>query len=247
MSIRGFLDLEKENEKKMLRSSQKRNLCFCLSLLLGILGFLVWNSQFDINGASDEYVRDLEPVESHLVINTEEETTADLQEKIVKGMSWHLTYTNKFGDVTNQNYKVTVRGQIVEEGNSMLAIVSSLCLYLAFIFLSTAGTILAVQALSDASRHKYRYTVLSRLGVSSTRLYRTVGKQLLILFGLPVVYPVIITFLCMVSINRLYRIFLENSWIYLLYFLAGLGIFLLVYLIYFIATYVGFKRNIRET
>lgn len=54
MSIRGFLDLEKENEKKMLRSSQKRNLCFCLSLLLGILGFLVWNSQFDINGASDQ-------------------------------------------------------------------------------------------------------------------------------------------------------------------------------------------------
>ena len=247
MSIRGFLDLEKENEKKMLRSSQKRNLCFCLSLLLGILGFLVWNSQFDINGASDQYVRDLEPVESHLVIDTEEETTADLQEKIVKEMSWHLTYTNKFGDVTNQNYKVTVRGQIVEEGNSMLAIVSSLCLYLAFIFLSTAGTILAVQALSDASRHKYRYTVLSRLGVNSTRLYRTVGKQLLILFGLPVVYPVIITFLCMVSINRLYRIFLENSWIYLLYFLAGLGIFLLVYLIYFIATYVGFKRNIQET
>lgn len=195
----------------------------------------------------DQYVRDLEPVESHLVIDTEEETTADLEKKIVEEMSWHLTYTNKFGDVTNQNYKVTVRGQIVEEGNSMLAIVSSLCLYLAFIFLSTAGTILAVQALSDASRHKYRYTVLSRLGVSSTRLYRTVGKQLLILFGLPIVYPVIITFLCMVSINRLYGIFLENSWIYLLYFLTGLGIFLLVYLIYFIATYVGFKRNIQET
>ena len=57
----------------------------------------------------------------------------------------------------------------------------------------------------------------------------------------------IITFLCMSSINRLYGIFLENSWAYLLYFLAGLGIFLLVYLIYFLAAYIGFKRNIQET
>ena len=195
----------------------------------------------------DPYVQDLEPVESHLVIDTEEETTADLNKKLVDEMSWHLTYTDDSGDVANENYKVTVRGQIVEEGNSMLAIVSSLCLYLAFIFLSTAGTILAVQALSDSSRHKYRYTVLSRLGVSSTGLCRTVGRQLLTLFGLPVVYPVIITFLCMSSINRLYGIFLESSWAYLLYFLAGLGIFLLVYLIYFLAAYIGFKRNIQET
>ena len=128
----------------------------------------------------------------------------------------------------------------------MLAIVSSLCLYLAFIFLSTAGTILAVQALSDSSRHKYRYAVLSRLGVSGSSLCRTVGRQLLILFGLPVAYPVLITFLCMFSINRLYSIFLSSRWVYLDYFLAGLGIFLLVYLIYFIATYIGFKRNIQE-
>lgn len=184
----------------------------------------------------DRYVQDLEPAESHLVIDTVEETSADLKKKITDEMSWHLTYTDESGDTVDQNYKVTVRGQIVEEGNSMLAIVSSLCLYLAFIFLSTAGTILAVQALSDSSRHKYRYTVLSRLGVSGSSLCRTVGRQLLILFGLPVVYPVLITFLCMLSINRLYSIFLSSRWVYLEYFLAGLGIFLLVYLIYFIAT-----------
>ena len=39
---------------------------------------------------------------------------------------------------------------------------------------------------------------------------------------------------------------LESSWVYLLYFLAGLGIFLLVYLVYFAAAYIGFKRNIQE-
>lgn len=421
ISIRGFLDMEKENEKKMLRSAGRRNLFFCISVLLGVLGFLVWNSQFDTNVNSDQsvmywlmlgialfiisiygvsvtagdmlltlvlrkksvkytgdhlfiartfsskvrsmsvtmgtlsmlvvltllslnvsylnqgmsgYTLELEapydvdvfddyedrevlddyisiveedyhieetftfdvckepkmqlfPITGSLGSNTDfdpvislstyntllemkgreavfladdeyiiladrqlvsrfEETSADLAHKLRDEMSWHLIRTDESGEVTDKSYKVSVRGQSVEEGNSLLAIVSSLCLYLAFIFLSTAGAILAVQALSDASRHKYRYTVLSRLGVSDSRLYKTVGKQLLILFGLPVVYPVIITFLCMTSVNRLYSMLLENSRVYLLYFLAGLGIFLLVYLVYFAAAYIGFKRNIQE-
>ena len=421
ISIRGFLDMEKENEKKMLRSAGRRNLFFCISVLLGVLGFLVWNSQFDTNVNSDQsvmywlilgialfiisiygvsvtagdmlltlvlrkksvkytgdhlfiartfsskvrsisvtmgtlsmlvvltllslnvsylnqglsdYTLELEapydvdvyddyedrevlddyisiveedyhieetftfdvckepkmqlfPITGSLGSNTDfdpvislstyntllemkgreavfladdeyniladrqlvsrfEEPSAHLGHKLRDEMYWHLIRTDESGEVTDKSYKVSVRGQSVEEGNSLLAIVSSLCLYLAFIFLSTAGAILAVQALSDASRHKYRYTVLSRLGVSDSRLYKTVGKQLLILFGLPVVYPVIITFLCMTSVNRLYSMLLENSRVYLLYFLAGLGIFLLVYLVYFAAAYIGFKRNIQE-
>ena len=56
ISIRGFLDMEKENEKKMLRSAGRRNLFFCISILLGVLGFLVWNSQFDTNVNSDQSV-----------------------------------------------------------------------------------------------------------------------------------------------------------------------------------------------
>ena len=56
ISIRGFLDMEKENEKKMLRSAGRRNLFFCISVLLGVLGFLVWNSQFDTNVNSDQSV-----------------------------------------------------------------------------------------------------------------------------------------------------------------------------------------------
>ena len=56
ISIRGFLDMEKKNEEKMLRSSRKRNLLFCVSLLLGVLGFLVWNSQFSLDAGSDQSV-----------------------------------------------------------------------------------------------------------------------------------------------------------------------------------------------
>lgn len=193
----------------------------------------------------DQYTKGLETAESNLVVDTIEETSADLEKKIEDEMSWHLVYTDEDGDTVHEFYRFNVRGLVIEETNSMTAMISSLCLYIAFIFLSTVGTILAVQSLSDASKYRYRYTVLNRLGVGAGSLFRTILRQLLILFGLPVIYPVIIVFLCMTSINRVYSLALYDPYIYLLYFLAGLGVFLLVYGIYFAAAFVGFKRNIQ--
>ena len=193
----------------------------------------------------DQYTEGLEIAESNLVVDTVEETSAGLQKRIEDGMRWHLVHTDEDGKTVEEFYRFNVRGLVIEETNSMTAMISSLCLYIAFIFLSTVGTILAVQSLSDASKYRYRYTVLNRLGVSSGSLFRTIFRQLLILFGLPVIYPVIIVFLCMTSINRVYKLALYDPYIYLLYFLAGLGVFLLVYGIYFAAAFVGFKRNIQ--
>lgn len=193
----------------------------------------------------DQYTEGLEIAESNLVVDTVEETSAGLQKRIEDGMRWHLVHTDEDGKTVEEFYRFNVRGLVIEETNSMTAMISSLCLYIAFIFLSTVGTILAVQSLSDASKYRYRYTVLNRLGVSSGSLFRTIFRQLLILFVLPVIYPVIIVFLCMASINRVYKLALYDPYIYLLYFLAGLGVFLLVYGIYFAAAFVGFKRNIQ--
>ena len=193
----------------------------------------------------DQYTEGLEIAESNLVVDTVEETSAGLQKRIEDGMRWHLVHTDEDGKTVEEFYRFNVRGLVIEETNSMTAMISSLCLYIAFIFLSTVGTILAVQSLSDASKYRYRYTVLNRLGVSSGSLFRTIFRQLLILFVLPVIYPVIIVFLCMTSINRVYKLALYDPYIYLLYFLAGLGVFLLVYGIYFAAAFVGFKRNIQ--
>lgn len=143
-------------------------------------------------------------------------------------------------------YRVHTRGSEIEQQNSLTAILSSICLYIAFILISAVGTILAVQALSDSTKYRYRYLTLKRLGVNDKSLFGTIRKQLLILFGVPVIYSIIASFCILFSVNNVYYILLESKFSYLLYFVSGLAIFFLIYGVYWITTYLGFKRNINE-
>ena len=139
-----------------------------------------------------------------------------------------------------------VKGELEEETNTMTMIISTICIYMAFIFIASVGTIIAIQSLSDSNKYKYRYNVLSNLGVKDENIYKTIKKQLLILFGIPVLYPIIINFFLVYSINNVYKIILANNGIYLFYFLGSLGQFLVIYVVYYVATYFSFKRNIKE-
>ena len=152
-------------------------------------------------------------------------------------MEWHLY---------ERLYKISSRGAMIEEQNTMTAMLSSICLYMAFIFIAVVGTILAVQSLSDSTKYKYRYLTLRRLGVNDKNLYKTIRKQLLVLFGLPLIYPVILCFFLVKSINNVYYIFLESKTTYILYYFSGLALFLCIYAVYWIVTYISFKRNINE-
>lgn len=194
----------------------------------------------------DEYVQGLEISEEHLIVDTKEETTAKLEEKIDTELKHLLVVENEDGTTHNEYYRVSVRGTVIEEQNTMTAIIASICLYIAFILISAVGTILAVQSLSDATKYKYRYQTLRRLGVNDKSLFKTIKKQLLILFGIPVVYSVIASFCMLASLNNVYNVLLANEFIYLFYFAGGLAIFFFIYGIYWIATYIGFKRNINE-
>ncbi|GFI38059.1 hypothetical protein IMSAGC015_02248 [Lachnospiraceae bacterium] len=194
----------------------------------------------------DEYVQGLEISEEHLIVDTKEETTAKLEEKIDTELKHLLVVEDEDGTTHNEYYRVSVRGTVIEEQNTMTAIIASICLYIAFILISAVGTILAVQSLSDATKYKYRYQTLRRLGVNDKSLFKTIKKQLLILFGIPVVYSVIASFCMLASLNNVYNVLLANEFIYLFYFAGGLAIFFFIYGIYWIATYIGFKRNINE-
>ncbi len=194
----------------------------------------------------DECVENLEISEKHLVVDTKEETISQLEEKIDTELSHLLTVEDEDGSTHKEYYRVNVRGTAIEQQNSLTAIVASIALYIAFILISAVGTILAVQSLSDATKYKYRYLTLRRLGVNDTSLYKTIRKQLLILFGVPVVYSIIASFCMLTSINNVYQVLLESQYTYLIYFLGSLVIFFFIYGIYWIVTYIGFKRSINE-
>jgi len=152
---------------------------------------------------------------------------------------------NEYGALICYNVaNVEVRGENEAINKGFMTITSFVCFYLALIFTAVVGTILAIQALSDSTKYKYRYQVLSKLGVGNTQLYKTVFKQLIIFFIFPLFYPIIVSFCTISSLNKLFKIALTSNVTYLGYFFLGLFIFLMIYIIYFLVTYFGFKRNI---
>lgn len=195
----------------------------------------------------DNKISNLEIEDSHLVVNTKEDTNAEFKTKIEEKMEDYISYINRNGEKIIEHYKISVRGAFIEETNTMTTMICSICLYMAFIFIASVGTILAIQSLTDSTKYKYRYDVLNRLGIRKEKIYKTIRKQLLVLFGLPIIYPIIISFCLITSINNIYKTLLENDYIYLSYYLGGLAVFLVIYIIYYIATYFEFKRNLKES
>ena len=160
---------------------------------------------------------------------------------------WNSRCTmDNFNKQETLTYRVNVRGAEIEQQKAMVAIVASLFMYIAFILISAVGTILAVQSLSDSTKYKYRYLTLRRLGINDKSLFKTIRKQLLILFCVPAISAILCSFVMMSSLNNVYQQILGDKHLYLMYFGLNLIIFFLIYSIYWIATYIGFKRNINE-
>ncbi len=195
----------------------------------------------------DEAVKDLPSNLNHLIINTKEKTNENLASELSFQLAPDICKkTDKGYDICYYLSNLVVRGQKIATNKGMLTICSFVCFYMAFIFISVAGTILAIQSLSDATKYKYRYTVLKKLGVRKENIRKTILKQLLLFFLFPVIYPIIISFFTIFSMNRIFQISLETNTTYFTYFIINLFLFIIIYFIYFLATYFGYKKNIDE-
>lgn len=152
------------------------------------------------------------------------------------------------GEEQNYNIEISLanvqtKGERMSQTKSFYTIMSFLAFYVALIFVMATATLLAIQQLSDSEKYKYRYELLKKLGVDELQINRTIFRQLLFYFAIPMVLPVIISIPITLGISHIFTVavtmeeILKNIWIML-------GMFILVYGIYFIATDVQFDRNI---
>lgn len=200
-------------------------------------GFIIVVPDADVNG--------LKPGATNMIINTKEKTTEKFAKELEKLLAPEMCEETEDGHtVCYAIGTIHVRGLVEAENNSFITIISFVCFYIAFIFIATVGTILAIQSLSDSAKYKYRYKVLSRLGIKNEKLHQTIKKQLLLFFAFPIIYPLIISYTTITSLNNLFSIALGSNKAYLIYYFVNIFAFLLIYAIYFLATYFGFKRNI---
>lgn len=152
------------------------------------------------------------------------------------------------GEKQNYNIEISLanvqtKGERMSQTKSFYTIISFLAFYVALIFVMATATLLAIQQLSDSEKYKYRYELLKKLGTDELQINRTIFKQLLFYFAIPMVLPIIISIPVTLGISQIFTVavtmeeILKNIGIIL-------GMFILVYGIYFIATDVQFDRNI---
>ena len=152
------------------------------------------------------------------------------------------------GEEQNYNIEISLanvqtKGERMSQTKSFYTIMSFLAFYVALIFVMATATLLAIQQLSDSEKYKYRYELLRKLGVDELQINRTIFKQLLFYFAIPMILPVIISIPVILGVGQIFTVavtmeeIFKNIWIML-------GMFILVYGIYFIATDVQFDRNI---
>ena len=189
----------------------------------------------------------LEEGATNLIVNTKEKTTETFGKKLTAFISPDICNETEDGyTMCYSSGNLTVRGQEEATNNGFITIISFVCFYIAFIFIAVVGTILAIQSLSDSTKYKYRYRVLSKLGVRDEALNKTIFKQLFVFFIFPVFYPLLISFVALTSLNKVFNVVLVTDTVYLVYYFINIIVFVLIYIIYFLATYFGFKRNIER-
>ncbi|MCM1024967.1 MAG: ABC transporter permease [Roseburia sp.] len=118
--------------------------------------------------------------------------------------------------------------------------------YIGMVFVCVGMTVLSVQQLSDSAKYRFRYEVLSKLGMSRRRIQGLVLRQLAGYYFCPALLAVIISGKMILFVSEA---FVEGTGVPTAaggFFLRSILLFFGIYLVYFAVTYVNFRRNVEE-
>lgn len=141
---------------------------------------------------------------------------------------------------------MVIRAEIEADKSSAVVSIAFSLFFIGLIFACTAATILAIQQLADALRHQYRYNILSMLGMPNDHIGRMIFKQTLIYFFIPLCLPFPLSIVLSAGMNRLALSSMLSVSAFIRAIVLSLGLFLVVYFLYFMAAYLGYKRKIME-
>ncbi|MDH6364176.1 putative ABC transport system permease protein [Enterococcus sp. PF1-24] len=163
------------------------------------------------------------------------------------GVAMTLEYGNGSEDIITLGSPLIVREDLVHDYTNSAATMSFALGYIGAVFLIVAMSILAIQQLSDTTKYKYCYQILGNLGVNQREKNKIVLKQLALYY----LFPVAIT----IFLGLFLGIFLSSAFVANTglinvfgpqYYLSAVGVFLVLFLLYFVITYVSFLRMIEK-
>ncbi|MCI8795402.1 MAG: ABC transporter permease [Dorea sp.] len=136
-----------------------------------------------------------------------------------------------------------VRDNLIPETRYLLSTLIFPCFYVGLVFLCVALTVLSVQQLSDSAKYKFRYSVLRKLGMSRQEIDIVIWKQLVCYYLCPVLLAVVIGGSISVFMSGKFIFYTGIHSVVFYYFFLSFLLFFGIYLLYFITTYVSFRRN----
>lgn len=136
------------------------------------------------------------------------------------------------------------RSGVYESNKGMTTTILFVGIYLGIVFLISSMAVLALQQLSEASDSIDRYTSLKKLGANKKSINKTIFTQTLVYFSLPVILSLIHSVVGIKVANGFISMYNQSD-------ISGsaiitAGIFLLVYIVYFYATYTGYKNIVKS-
>lgn len=203
----------------------------------------------------DHIIEKMTPFYSELAVDLNEKAPKDLSQKL-DDLREDLSFGDQeqkennwcFGSDTVVTYAAVnlVRDNAIPEVRYMLSAIIFPAFYVGLVFVCVALTVLSVQQLSDSTKYRFRYDVLRKLGLDRKEISRTVRKQLVAYYLCPVLFAAGISGIIGIYMSRKFIFFTGVSTSVFQYFGIAFILFFAIYAVYFIATYVGFRRNIDE-
>ncbi|PGW95124.1 FtsX-like permease family protein [Bacillus cereus] len=136
------------------------------------------------------------------------------------------------------------KDEVYAGSKGLKTIVLFIGIYIGIVFLITSMAVLALQQLSEASDSIDRYKSLKRIGSNGTMIDKTIFIQTFVYFSLPVFLALIHSIVGIYVVNYYINTFQQTD-IILPALMTGL-VFLVVYVIYFYTTYVGYKNIVKS-
>ncbi|WP_294187950.1 ABC transporter permease [uncultured Clostridium sp.] len=185
----------------------------------------------------DNIVSGLTPWTSYLNINYNEGNESNINEKI-NDISEEAKKKND-----NLIYYAT-REEIIADSSSIGAIISYLGIYIGGVFLIVSAAVLALQQLSESTDNISRYNLLKKIGVDEDIINKSLLTQIAIYFLMPLSLALIHSIAGLEYSKRIVTLF--GSINIMKNILIALAVLVIIYGGYFVATYLGAKKNINN-
>ncbi|WEV19191.1 ABC transporter permease [Clostridium perfringens] len=145
--------------------------------------------------------------------------------------------------VESQVYSITKK-EIYDNAAGLGATMAYLGIYLGLIFIITSAVVLAIQQLTESTDNVERYRLLKEIGVDQKMINKAIFTQVGVYFMLPLSLAIVHSIVGLKISSTIVGVFGNAS--IMPNIIITVIIFVIIYGGYFLATYLGAKKNINE-